>query len=169
MLRIIAGVAALALGAYIVNEAMSENREVRDDYENEFEFSKSTIKSHYKKADRKDKLDKLFKAKRAKQKISNTIYKQFKEGKQNLNEIQQNLITLKERLNQLFGQKKLEKERNKKIEIQKEINIVLLTRKELFKTQDSIKKNLAYLRVELNNGNSIVRDIQKEINNVLKS
>lgn len=169
MLRIIVGAVALGLGAYALNEARSENRDAIEDYEDEFKSSKSTIKSHYNRAERKDKLDKLFKAKRAKQKISNTIYKKLKEEKKNLYQIQQNIISLKERLNQLFEQKRLENKRDKKIEIQKKINIVLLSRKELFKTQDSFKKNLAYFRMELNNTNRIVKDIQQEINYLSKN
>jgi len=168
MLPFIVGAVVVGVGTYLLNSAESENKRARDEYDDTYDRVKRDIQKRYKDAQKKDMLDKLFKIKRAKQKIASSIYSELKNSQSSFKQISMQLKESKDTLSALFEQKKLVSTKEQKIDIQKNINIVIDSRKELFKIQDELKSDIEKLKIRLNSANQDVRDIQKEINIVLE-
>ena len=167
MLPFIIGGAILATGAYLLNEAKEDNAYARRNYDREREESEAKIKNKYLKAQRKDTLDKLFKAKRAKQKIVDSIYQEIKSSRKNLKRINNQIKESKDILSNLFLQKRAITQRQEKIVIQSNINIIINAREKLFYIKDDIKNILNNLQFRLKNANRETSMVQKEINRVL--
>ena len=155
--------------AYLLDDAKSSNSTARRNYENTKNDSISKVKNSYYHAQKKEKLDKLFKVKRAKRKIADNIYKELSSVRKSNKKVNKFLKESKEILNSLFEKKRKEKNYYKRLEIQKEINVVVNARKELFKTKDLLKENIETLYKNLKLANKQTRDIQDEINRVLEN
>ncbi len=168
MLPFIVGAVVVGVGTYLLNSAESENKRARDEYDDTYDRVKRDTQKRYRDAQKKDMLDKLFKVKRVKQKIASSIYSELKNSQSSFKQINMRLKESKETLSALFKQKKLATTKEEKIDIQKNINIVIDSRKELFKIQDELKSDIKKLKGRLNSANQDVRDIQKEINMVLE-
>ncbi len=164
MLPLILGVIGIGTGIYLLNDSKSKNRSARREYRYEVKESKSKLKRSYHNAQRKDTLDKLFKAKRAKQKIADSIYGELQNSRNHYAKINAQLKEFKYTLDNLFSQKKYADRVEMRRTIQQNINIVVETRKELFKVKDGIACNLKTLKDKLKNANIATAQIQKSIN-----
>jgi len=164
---LIGGAVVLGVAALMTNDASSSNQRARDDYNDTYDKSVSKIKNNYHNAQQKDALDKLYKVKRAKVKIANVIYKELKGHRKNFNRINQDIKESKKTLDYLFTQKRATDDREIKILIQQDINIVQLSRKELFKIQDTLKEMIDINKHRLYIANEETQNIVKEIKNIL--
>jgi len=158
---IIGGITAL-----VMDDASSSNKRARDDYNDTYDNSVSKIKNNYYDAQQKDALDTLYKLKKAKVKIANKIYKELKKKRENFNKLNQDIYSSKQTLNYLFSQKKASTNRESKISIQQDINILQLSRKELFKIKDRLKIDIESIKSKLDRANKETQNIIKEINNI---
>jgi len=167
MLRIISAGVMTAVGLYLLNEAKSDNCRARDDYDDTVHRSKKKVKKSYKKAKKRDNLDKLNKLKKAKVKVADTIYKNLKSEQDNYTQINYKLKDLKLELNSLFGTKRASSTREEKQTIQKSINIVIESRKELFAIKDTVYHSVLELKERVREANREVKMIQNQINYIL--
>jgi len=156
---IIGGAVVLGVAALMADDAVSSNKRARREYKHNYNKSVSKIKNNYYNAQQKDALDKLSKAKKIKIKISNKIYKEFKNKQKNFAKINQNIYTSKKTLDKLFSQKRATEDREKKRLIQQNINTVQLSRKELFKIKDRIKIDMQMIKSKLDKANEETQDI----------
>ena len=168
MLPWIAGAIVVSVGAYLLNDAESDNRSARRDYEDEYDNSSSRVNSSSEHARKKDTLDKLFKMKRAKQEIADAIYHELKSHRENFAKVNGELQEFKEMLSALFSEKKSLSSQQEKRAVQNNINIILDSRKEIFRIKDGLKSDMAELRVRLKEANRETKSMQEQINQVLE-
>jgi len=167
MLPIILGAIVVSVGTYLLNDAESSNSSARRRYDDEYDNSVDSINSSYENAQRKDALDKLFKMKRAKQKIADSIYRELKSDRESLGKINLQLKESKEMLSALFDKKKATSIQQEKRDIQANINIVMDTRRELFKVKDGLALGISGLKSGLEGANMQTKEIQDEINKIV--
>jgi len=161
------GVGIVAVGSYLLSNAKSENSSARDDYDDTVSHSKKKVKKSYKKAKKRDNLDKLHKLKKAKVKVADTLYKKLKSEEDNYTQINYQLRDLKIELDSLFDKKRAGSTREEKQTIQKHINIVIESRKELFAIKDTIYNSVLELKERVREANREVKMIQNQINYIL--
>ena len=166
MFFILAG--AVAVGAYMLSDSEDDYSSSSRRYNREVEKSQTQIDQELQNAKKKDKLDKLFKVKKAKQKIVNAINQELKDSRDRYHKLNKDIKSTKDRLETLFQNKKESSSRLDKIDIQNEINIIISSRKELFKLRDIIKSEVDKLKIKLDEANKNRKLIQKEINLVLE-
>jgi len=159
MLPWIVGAVVVGVGAYLLDDAKSDNKRARNRYNSTLKEAENNIKEAYYNAQDIDMLDKLHKVKRAKYKILNSTQKQIKGSKNNLKKINFQLKKLKDDLSILFFEKHGTKTREEKREIQKDINIVIKARRELFQIRDELKFDISQLEKKL-------EDVRREIKNI---
>jgi len=163
------GVGVVAVGSYLLSDAESENSSARDDYYDTVSHSQQKIEESYQEAKKRDDLDKLYKLKKAKVKVANTIYKKLKVEQNNYTQINYELRDLKIELNSLFNKKRASSTREEKRAIQKRINIVIESRKELFAIKDTIYNSVIELKERIREANKEVKMIQNQIHQILDS
>ncbi len=159
--------AVVGLGAYLLDDASSSNARARREYDDACDEAEEWLEHKAKHARKKDALDKLFKVKRAKQKVGNTIYSELKETQQAFQDINNTIKKSKKTLSKLFTKKNLSDSKAKKRELQKEINLVITSRKKLFSTKDILQQNIKELKERLKVANGETRMVQKQINRLL--
>jgi len=167
MLRIVLGVVTFAVGAYLLNDAKSDNKRARREYNDTVKKSKKKVEKASSHARKKDALDKLFKIKKAKRKVADTIYVELQDTRKELDMLNSNLQKYKYTLDQLFHQKKAVYERDIKRQLQEEINKIVKVRKELFATKDEMVLHQRELKARLKVANQETRMVQNEIDRVL--
>lgn len=158
------GLGIVAVGAYLLDDASSSNTRAKNEYEDTLSNAQDKVYKHYADSQRKDKLDKLFKVKKAKRKIADDFYSSWKNEQKSFRQINQEIKASKELLSNFFTQKKMTENREEKRAIQQNINLVLITRKELFHVKDTIFSNMQHLKSALDQANTETRKIQDEIN-----
>jgi len=99
--------------------------------------------------------------------VANTIYKKLKSEQDNYTQINYELKDLKLELNSLFDIKRASSIREEKQTIQKSINIVIESRKELFAIKDTIYNSVLELKERVREANKEVKMIQNQINYIL--
>ena len=159
----------ILLGAGVVGVAMlsdseSEKKKARKKHKRVHAQTTEHVKAHYHDASKKDAMDKAWKMKRAKKVVSDTIYRELKEARSDLNKHNATLMESKKSLSVLFGEKKITQDRTTKREIQGNIDIILLARKEMFAAKDAQKAQCKELEARLKHANSEVKMMQNEIN-----
>ncbi len=159
MLPWIVGVVVVGVGAYLLDDAKSENSRAKERYDATLKDTKNNIEKAYSNAEARDMLDKLHKAKRAKQKIFNSLYTQCNNTKSSFRQTNLELKKLKDDLSLLFLEKDEVKTREEKREIQQDINIIIQARKELFQIRDELKLDICQFEKKL-------EDIRKDIKNI---
>ena len=159
--------AVVGLGAYLLDDASSSNKRARREYDDACDEAKEWLEHKAKHARKKDALDKLFKVKRAKQKVGNAIYSELKETQQAFQDINNTIKKSKKTLSKLFTKKNLSDSKAKKRELQKEINLVITSRKKLFSTKDILQQNIKELKERLKVANGETRMVQEQINRLL--
>ena len=169
MLPWLIGGAIIGIGALILDDASSSNKKAKKKYNNTYNASLSTINSNYQNAQKKDTLDKLYKVKKAKVKIADTIYKDLQSYIKNFNKINQDIKSSKISLNNLFEQKRMSDNKGQKRVLQENINIMQLSRKELFSIKDLVQNNISSRKKSLNIANNNTKSIITEINNIKNS
>ena len=167
MLPWIAGAIVLSVGTYLLNDEKSSNSSSRRRYKREHDNSVKRIDSGYKNTQKKDKLDKLFKVKRAKQEIADSIYFELKSDRESLANINLQLKESKAMLSTLFEKKHSTSDRYEKRDIQANINIIMDTRRELFKVKDGLALGISGLKSGLQGANMQTKAIQDEINKIV--
>jgi hypothetical protein len=167
MLPLIAGAMILGVGTYLLDKASSDNVRAREKYDNIYDEQEAWIKHKIKHAKKKDALDKSFKMKKAKKKVADSIYTERKRVNSDMAHIHGDLRGFKEQLDTLFKYKKHTNVRSEKQRFQKEINLVLLARKEIFAIKDSILVQQKELSERLKVANNETRMVQDEINCIL--
>jgi hypothetical protein len=105
--------------------------------------------------------------KRAKQKIADSIYRELKSDRESLGKINLQLKESKEMLSALFDKKKATSIQQEKRDIQANINIVMDTRRELFKVKDGLALGISGLKSGLEGANMQTKAIQDEINKIV--
>lgn len=160
-------VGVVAVGAYMLDDASSSNKSAKKKYKKTVANSKNRVEHHYADAHKKDALDKLFKIKKAKIQIADEFYSSWKNEQKNFFEINQEIKASKILLSNFFNEKKLTEVREEKRAIQERINLLQLSRKELFKIKESIKANEQLLKLALGNANAQTRKMQNEIDLLL--
>ena len=168
MLPYIIGAVVVGVGAYLLDDAKSENRSARRRYDDAYDDSYSRVDRSYRDAQKKDTLDKLFKIKRSKQEVADAIYGQLRDRRDNFAKVNGQLKSSKEVLSALFSEKKSLSTRDEKREVQNRINVVMDARKELFGIKDGLKSDIVELTSRLKDANQETRDIQSSINSVLE-
>lgn len=167
MLPWIAGAVIVGVGAYLYDEAMSDNERAKRAYDNACDQAEKWTAHRAKHAQKKNSLDQLFKVKRAKRKIADDIYNEYQCVQKDFKTINANLKASKEILAELFAKKRASDNRDQKRALQEDINLLQMARKELFTTKDIIQNHLKLLREHLQQANSETRRVQQEINRVL--
>jgi len=167
MLPWIAGAIVVGVGAYLLDSAESENSSARKEYKRERKRSVASVESSFEEAERKDNLDKLFKIKRAKREVADGIYNELKSYQENFSDINLQLKNSKEMLSVLFLEKKSLATQKEKRAVQENINIVLDSRKELFKIKDELHLSIKSLKARLKEANQETKDIQEQINQIV--
>jgi flagellar biosynthesis GTPase FlhF len=167
MLRYIAGVIVLGVGAYLLDDANSSNKRARKDYYDTCNEAEEWVEHVVNHVQKKDTLDKLFKMKKTKRKVADAIYKELKKVNEEFNVINRRIKASKKLLNELFEQKRATEERAKKRAYQDEINKVQAVRKELFAIKESLYFHQKELKSHLKLANQATRMVQDEINMVL--
>ena len=162
------GIAVLAAGAYLLDDASSSNARARRDYEDTCDEAEEWLEHKARHARKKDTLDKLFKVKRAKQKVADAIYAERKDAEQASKDIQKSIVKSKKLLSELFTQKKLSDSRAEKRALQEKINIILASRKKLFSTKEVLHQNRRELKERLRVANHETRMVQEQINRTLE-
>ena len=162
------GAAVLAGGAYLLDEASSSNARARRDYDDAYDEAEERLEHKARHARKKDALDKLFKVKRAKQKVADAIYTEFKDAQRDFKAIQKSIVKSKKLLSELFAQKKLSDSRAEKRALQEKINLVVASRKKLFSTKEVLHKNRRELKERLRVANHETRMVQEQINRTLE-
>jgi len=168
MLPWIVGAVVVGVGAYLLDNAESNNKRAINEYNDTYDKVKKDTKKAYENAQKKDMLDKLFKIKKVKRQIADNIYKELKNFQNNFKQINIQLKESKETLTSLFTKKKLTTTKKQKMDIQKNINIIINSRKEIFKIKDELKSDIDKLKLNLKKANYEVKNIQEEINRVLE-
>lgn len=168
MLPVIAGVIGMvAVGTYLYNEASSSNASARREYDDACDDAREWVEHTAKHARKKDALDKLFKVKKAKRKVADSIYEELLKVNKDFKILNSTIKASKERLSELFTHKKSTNEQMEKRAFQEEINLLQLTRKELFATKDLLQENRKRLKASLSLANDETKMVQHEINKVL--
>lgn len=162
------GIGIIAVGAYLLDDAKSENESARREYEDTADASIKKVQKAAYAAQKKDALDKLFKIKKAKRKVADSIYRQLQSSRKEIGVINSNLKRYKDTLAQLFDQKKAAVQRVQKRQIQEEINKVIVLRKELFATKDEMITQQKELQTRLKTANQETRSVQNQINKILR-
>ncbi len=165
---IVAGAVAVGIGAYLLDDASSSNARARREYDDACDEAEEWLEHKAKHARKKDELDKLFKVKRAKQKVANAIYEERKDVERAFKGIQKSIMESKKLLSELFSQKKSSESRAEKRALQKKINVVITSRKELFSTKELLHQNRRELKERLRVANGETRMVQEQINRVLE-
>ena len=160
---IVAGAVIVGVGKYLLDDANSSNERARRDYDDTYDRVKKLLEEKERYAQKKDDLDKLFKIKRAKQRVADAIYGELKDTQQEFKDINKSIMKSKKILSKLFTKKKLSDSRDKKRELQEEINLVLSSRKELFSTKDMLQQNIKELKESLKVANHETLMVQDEI------
>jgi hypothetical protein len=169
MLPWIIGAAVVGVGAYLLDDASSSNTRARREYDDVCDKAEKRVRRTVFQAQRKDTLDKLFKMKKAKQKVADTIYEEFQKINGELQRVNLNLRDYKERLGELFEQKRATNNRTTKRMIQEEINRIQVARKEIFALKDTLFIQQKELKRCLKVANQETRMVQDEINRILAS
>ena len=168
MLPFIVGAVVVGVGAYLLGDASSSNKRARRNYDDTCDKAEEWIEHEAYHARRKDSLDKLFKMKKAKRKVDDSVHKAFNQANKEFKQVNHTLKESKEALSELFMQKKMTDNRAEKRVFQEEINLILASRKELFRLKEHIKKNILELKERLKLANSETRQVQDEINRILE-
>ena len=165
---LIAGVVILGVGAaYLLDDASSNNRRARRDYDDACDEAEEWVEHVAFHARRKDALDKLFKMKKAKRKVADAIYKELKKANKDFSTINRNIKASKETLGELFEQKRATEDRAEKRKFQEGINTIQAVRKEFFPIKDTLVAHQKELNVRLKVANQETRMVQDKINRVL--
>ncbi|GEM_PF-2319730 len=169
MLPFFWGVVAVAtVGAYLLDDAESENERAREEYDHTFERSKKRVSNTMFHAQRKDALDKLFKIKKLKRKIADTIYVELKRSQDEMRAINRRLKGSKKELSVMFEQKQEAAGWLKQRTVQKKIDKLKSLRKELFLVKENQAAQLKEIKVRLRSANYETRMVQEEIDRILQ-
>jgi ATP-dependent Lon protease len=160
------GLGIFAVGAYLLDDAESDNRSARKEYNDTLDHSKRELQSSFSHAQRKDTLDKLFKMKKAKRKVANSIYAELKQANQDFSRINRTIKNSKGELGLLFAEKRATDKRRVKKEVQERINRLQAKRKEFFGIKEELIVHQKELKRRLSVANKETRMVQDEINRV---
>jgi len=158
---IAAGVAIVAVGSYLLNDAEEERTIARKKYNSTKKKSKAKVENYYNRAYDIDQNDKRNKAIQAKIKIKKQIGKELKFAKSNLYEMNLKLKGLKDALSDMFEDKRHAPTREEKRAIQEEINVVMATRKEIFSLRDSFKQEVNELYARIDKVKQEIADLKR--------
>lgn len=163
---IAAVVGVVAVGAYLLNEEESKNTSAKNNYKKAVSDAEEKVTSHYAEAQSKERLDQLVKVREAKVKIADEISVNLKEVEQNFEQINAKLKETQKRLKRLEEENQVSHSAQAKRDIQKRINLVRSTSKELLSIKETLDTRMEVLREELVEVKAEVTQIQNEIDRV---
>ena len=145
MLPWIIGAVVVGVGAYLLDEEESNNRSAKKRHKREYDDSVTKIEESYEQAKRRDQIDKLNRAKKAKEVILKSLYRQLRDEERGLLLIEQNI-------------------KNSRYMMSNEsADFVALSEKELISVKDGIEKGIEKLEVAIERVESEIREIEHSI------
>ena len=157
---------AAVVGVAMLSDSESERKRAKKKYNRTCENETQRVKSYYHDAARKDALYKAWKMKKAKKVVSDVVYRELKGARSDFKKHNATLMESKKSLSVLFAQKKETQSKTSKRELQGNIDIILLARKEMFAAKDAQKAQCKELEARLKHANSEVKMIQNQINSL---
>ena len=145
MLPWIIGAVVVGVGAYLLDEEESNNRSAKKRHKREYDDSVTKIEESYEQAKRRDQIDKLNRAKKAKEVILKSLYRQLRDEERGLLLIEQNI-------------------KNSRYMMSNEsADFIVLSEKELISVKDGIEKGIEKLEVAIERAESEIREIEHSI------
>jgi len=145
MLPWIVGAVVVGVGKYLLDEAKSNNSSAKQIHKREYDDSVTKIEESYEQAKRRDQIDKLNRAKKAKEVILKSLYRQLRDEERGLLLIEQNI-------------------KNSRYMMSNEsADFVALSEKELILVKDGIEEGIEKLEVAIEREESEIREIEHSI------